>query len=108
MDPWEKRKVITRLVLACSEHGHQAICSSMILVIHGNIINGTNHVFVGMVDETTIKTNIPSIKHSKNLDEALNGGKLSLSGGKFKGRKDKKRTPLMNQQYLERRCRCKR
>jgi hypothetical protein len=26
----------------CSEHGHLSICSSMILVIHDNMINGTN------------------------------------------------------------------
>jgi hypothetical protein len=57
----------------CSRHGRLAICSSMILVIQGNILMGltivVEHVFVGFIgpmNETTIEVNMPRIEHSKN------------------------------------------
>jgi hypothetical protein len=49
-----------------------AICSSMILVIHGNMVNGTNHVFelffidiIGPMNVITIKAKRPLVNLTK-------------------------------------------
>jgi hypothetical protein len=75
----------------------------MILVIHGNMVNGTNHCgsacFVGIIgpmDETKIKANIPPVKYSKKIYfETINGGKLTRSVRKLKTNKSSQKDTVV-------------